>query len=64
MRGTGLLLAAELQNASGPDTARAALAAGLVVNGVTATALRLTPPLFVTDDEIDEALDILEGVLQ
>ena len=63
VRGAGLLLAAELEQASGPETAKAALEAGLVVNGLTATALRLTPPLFVSDAEIDEALDILKGVL-
>jgi predicted acetylornithine/succinylornithine family transaminase len=63
VRGAGLLLAAELEHASGPETAAAALEAGLVVNGVTASAIRLTPPLFVSDAEIEEALDILKGVL-
>jgi predicted acetylornithine/succinylornithine family transaminase len=63
VRGKGLLLAAELEHASGPEVARAALEAGLVVNGVTATAVRLTPPLFVSDAEIEEALGILKGVL-
>ena len=33
-----------------------ALDAGLVVNAVTPTALRLAPPLLVSDDEIDEAV--------
>ncbi|MDH3607373.1 MAG: acetylornithine/succinylornithine family transaminase [Acidimicrobiia bacterium] len=63
VRGTGLLLAAELAEASGPEVAAAALKAGLVVNGVTATAIRLTPPLLVSDEEIDQAVDILKGVL-
>ena len=63
VRGKGLLLAAELATASGPDVAAEALTAELVVNGVTATAIRLTPPLLVSDDEIDEAVDILKGVL-
>lgn len=63
VRGKGLLLAAELTNASGPATAAAALEAGLVVNGVTPTAIRLTPPLLVSDDEIEEAVEILKGVL-
>jgi predicted acetylornithine/succinylornithine family transaminase len=64
VRGLGLLLAAEL--APGLDAsavADAALAAGLVVNPVTPTAIRLAPPLIVTDDEIDEALTILKEVL-
>jgi len=63
VRGAGLLLAAELTDAAGPDVARRALDAGLVINGVTPTAIRLAPPLFVSDDEIDEALEILKGVL-
>lgn len=64
VRGMGLLLAAELEP---PATAAAvtgrALASGLVVNAVTATALRLEPPLTVTDEEIDEALAILGEAL-
>jgi predicted acetylornithine/succinylornithine family transaminase len=64
VRGNGLLLAAELVDASGPEIASRALEAGLVINGVTATALRFAPPLFVADDEIDEAIDILKGVLE
>jgi predicted acetylornithine/succinylornithine family transaminase len=63
VRGRGLLLAAELSNASGPDVAGRALEAGLVINGVTPTAIRLAPPLFVSNDEIDEAIEILKGVL-
>ena len=36
-----------------------ALDAGLVVNAGHRPALRLAPPLLVTDDEIDEAVAIL-----
>jgi predicted acetylornithine/succinylornithine family transaminase len=64
VRGLGLLLAAEL--ADGRDAksvATDALAAGLVVNAVTSTALRLAPPLTVSDEEIDEAVAILGKVL-
>ena len=64
VRGLGLLIAAEL--ADGRDAkavASAALDAGLVVNAVTGTALRIAPPLLVTDDEIDEAVAILRAVL-
>jgi predicted acetylornithine/succinylornithine family transaminase len=64
VRGAGLLLAAEL--AEGRD-ARAVEAAcrdrGLIVNAVTPTALRLAPPLLVSDDEIDEAVAILTAAL-
>ena len=64
VRGSGLLLAAELASPHvGGDVANACLDAGLVVNGITPTALRLTPPLTVSEAHIDEAVDILGGVL-
>jgi predicted acetylornithine/succinylornithine family transaminase len=64
VRGAGLLLAAELEPGieSGP-VASACLDRGLVVNAVTPTALRFEPSLLVTDDEIDAAVSILDGVL-
>jgi acetylornithine/N-succinyldiaminopimelate aminotransferase len=64
VRGMGLLLGAEL--APGVDAKAvndAALAAGLVVNAVTPTTLRLAPPLTVSDAEIDEAMSILQTAL-
>jgi predicted acetylornithine/succinylornithine family transaminase len=64
VRGLGLLLAAELDD--GIDArlvAAAALDAGLVVNGVTPSALRLAPPLTITEAEIDEAVTTLASVL-
>ena len=60
VRGAGLLIAAEL--APGLDAkavAQRCLDAGLVVNAVTPTALRLAPSLLVTDAEIDEAVAIV-----
>ena len=64
VRGLGLLVAVELdEGRDAKQVAVDALKAGLVVNAVTPTALRLAPPLLVTDDEIDEAVDILRKVL-
>ena len=63
VRGLGLLLAAELDGRDARQVAADALAAGLVVNGVTPTALRFAPPLLVSDAEIDEALSTLSEVL-
>ncbi len=63
VRGLGLLLAAELAGGGAGPTAAAALERGLVVNPVTATALRLAPPLLVTDEEVDEAVTVLGEVL-
>ncbi|MEO7836248.1 MAG: aminotransferase class III-fold pyridoxal phosphate-dependent enzyme, partial [Acidimicrobiales bacterium] len=64
VRGFGLLLGVELVERGGARAAAArALDAGLVVNAVTTSALRLAPPLLVSNDEIDEAVDILGRVL-
>jgi len=63
VRGLGLLLAAELRDPRSREAAGDALEAGLVVNAVTDSALRLAPSLLVTDDEIDEAVAILTTIL-
>jgi acetylornithine/N-succinyldiaminopimelate aminotransferase len=64
VRGLGLLIAVELDGGRpAADMAAAALNAGLVVNAVTASALRLAPSLLVSDLEIDEAVTILAKVL-
>ncbi len=69
VRGTGLLLAVELDVAllGGADAKvvySGLLQRGIVTNAVTATALRLAPPYTVTSDEIDEAVAALTAVLQ
>jgi acetylornithine/N-succinyldiaminopimelate aminotransferase len=64
VRGAGLLLGVELE--AGIE-AKAVyldlLARGLVTNAVTATALRLAPPLTVTESEIDEAVAMIAEAL-
>ena len=63
VRGAGLLLAAQLEAPVAKEAAARALERGLLVNAVRPDAVRLAPPLLVRDDEIDEALHILGGVL-
>jgi acetylornithine/N-succinyldiaminopimelate aminotransferase len=64
VRGLGLLIAVELEDGKrAGQVASAALDAGLVVNAVTPTALRLAPSLLVTEAEMDEAVEILANVL-
>jgi predicted acetylornithine/succinylornithine family transaminase len=64
VRGLGLLIAAQLdEGRDAKEVAAACLAAGLVVNPVTPTALRFAPPLTVSDPEIDDAVAILTKVL-
>ncbi|MGF1662466.1 MAG: aminotransferase class III-fold pyridoxal phosphate-dependent enzyme, partial [Kineosporiaceae bacterium] len=63
VRGEGLLLAVELDGPVAPAAAAAALDAGYVVNAVAPDALRLAPPLVVTDDQIDAFTADLPAVL-
>jgi acetylornithine/N-succinyldiaminopimelate aminotransferase len=64
VRGLGLLIAVELADGKGAGAvAAASLDAGLVVNAVTPSALRLAPSLLVSDEEMDEALGILETAI-
>ena len=64
VRGRGLLLGVELGAAADAKAAQSELLSkGLVTNAVTATALRLAPPITVTTDEMNEALGIMRTVL-
>jgi acetylornithine/succinyldiaminopimelate/putrescine aminotransferase len=60
VRGTGLLIAAELApGLEAKAVAQRCLDGGLVLNAVTVSALRLAPSLLVADSEIDEAVAII-----
>jgi predicted acetylornithine/succinylornithine family transaminase len=61
-RGAGLLIGAELERPAAPVVA-ACLDAGLLVTAAGETVLRLTPPLVVSEEEVDQALSIVEEVL-
>lgn len=63
VRGLGLLLAIELDGLNAPAVAARCLADGLVVNGVTASAIRMAPPLIVDDQHIAEAMAIFGNAL-
>lgn len=63
VRGLGLLLAVELDGHDAKAVSSALLERGLVVNAVTATALRLAPPVNVSDAELVEAVGMLREVL-
>ena len=68
VRGRGLLLAAELDPAvlgdrTAGDVAKTCLHAGLILNGVTPTALRIAPPLTITFAEIEQGMKVLDEVL-
>jgi len=63
VRGQGLLLAVELDGLDARAANAALLESGLVTNAVTPTALRLAPSLLIDDDQIDEAVALIAGVL-
>ena len=63
VRGRGLLLAAVLDRARAGDVAAAALDAGLVVNAVRPDAIRFAPPLTVSPEEVDSAVERFAGAL-
>jgi acetylornithine/N-succinyldiaminopimelate aminotransferase len=63
VRGLGLLQAVELDVHDAKAVAGALLDRGLVVNAVTGTALRLAPPLNVSDEHIAEAVALIDAVL-
>jgi acetylornithine/N-succinyldiaminopimelate aminotransferase len=62
VRGAGLLLAIELDRPALP-VATAALELGLLVGTAGDTALRITPPLTISADEADHAIELLREVL-
>ncbi len=62
VRGTGLMVGCELDRPAGP-VASACLDAGLVVGTAGANVLRLTPPLVVRPEHVDQALAMLGEVL-
>jgi len=63
VRGSGLLLAAQLDAPVAAMVSAEALERGLLVNAVRPDAVRVAPPLLVADDEIATALSILAEVM-
>jgi len=63
IRGRGLLLALGLTDNIAEELVLACLKEGLLVNPVKPNALRFMPPLIITEKDVDEALGILEIVL-
>jgi acetylornithine/succinyldiaminopimelate/putrescine aminotransferase len=63
IRGRGLIWAIELDRAVAEEARDMCGEAGLLINNVKPTALRIIPPLTVTEDEIDSAVAIVDRVL-
>ena len=52
VRGRGLLIGVGTVEGAAPAIAAAALEAGLIVNPINPTAIRMAPPLIVGDEEV------------
>ena len=63
IRGRGLLAAMEFSRDIASSVVTACLESGLLVNRLKPNALRFMPPLIIGNEEVDEALDILEKAL-
>ncbi len=63
VRGKGLLWAIELDREAAEEALRLCLEEGLLANNVKPTALRLMPPLTVSEAELDRAVEIVDRVL-
>jgi acetylornithine/N-succinyldiaminopimelate aminotransferase len=64
VRGVGLLCAIEFEDDVAGEINARCIAKGLLVNTLRPNTLRFSPPLIVSDAEIDEALTIFGGVLR
>jgi acetylornithine/N-succinyldiaminopimelate aminotransferase len=62
VRGLGLMVAVDLSVDAGQVVA-GARQRGLIINAVQPTTLRLAPPLIVSEAEIDQAVEMLDGAL-
>ncbi len=63
IRGMGMLLGVVLDRPGAPIKT-ACVQRGLLINCTAQTVLRLTPPLIVSKEEIDEAIAILDAALE
>jgi len=63
VRGRGLLWAIELDGEVAEQAVGMCLKEGLIANNVKPTALRLMPPLVVSEEELDRAVEIVDKVL-
>ena len=63
VRGRGLLIGLELNEAIAGDVVVASMHAGLLLNPVRPDVVRLMPPLTVSADEIDRCVEIIDAAI-
>jgi predicted acetylornithine/succinylornithine family transaminase len=63
LRGRGLLVGLELRQEVAREVHVALLDRGLIANAVSERVLRFVPPLIVSQEEVDEAIGVLDSAL-
>jgi len=63
VRGRGLFIGVEVVDGNAMDFCRRLLELGLIVNDSHGHTIRISPPLNITDEEIDFLVTSLEKVL-
>ncbi len=63
VRGRGLLIGLELNEAIAPDVVMASMRGGLLLNPVRPDVVRLMPPLTVSAAEIDRCVEIIDAAI-
>ena len=63
VRGRGLLIGLELNEAIAPDVVMASMRGGLLLNPVRPDVVRLMPPLTVSAGEIDRCVEIIDAAI-
>jgi acetylornithine/N-succinyldiaminopimelate aminotransferase len=63
VRGKGMMLAAKLDIEAG-DIVNACLQKGLLINSTGGKTLRFVPPLIITTQDVDQAIKVLDEVLE
>ena len=64
VRGRGLLLALAFTDDIAEEVTLACLNEGLLVNKLKPNAIRFTPPLIITEKDVDQALSVLQKVFK
>jgi len=63
VRGFGLMVGLQFKRDDAPAIAEECLCRGLILNPIGSNTIRFLPPLIVTEEDIDRAIEILESTL-
>ena len=64
VRGRGLWAGVDFTTLSGRDVAERLMAAGVLAKDTHGTTIRLAPPLMISQDDLDLAIDRLEAIVR